>query len=470
VQLDFDLTPRKPCDGQPPPPGEAPPERPLTVSEITRKVRGLLEEGIGNVWVEGEISNHRRQASGHHYFTLKDDASQLACVLFARAAAALGEVRIGDGVHIEVFGALGVYEPRGQYQLIVRKVRLRGEGALQAKFEALKRKLEVEGLFAPARKRALPKFPSRVGLVTSPTGAALRDFLDVLHRRHPGIGVVINPVRVQGRGAAAEIARAVRAFSEAPAGGIPVVDVVVVTRGGGSIEDLWEFNEEEVARAVAASSVPVVSAVGHEIDFTICDFAADVRAPTPSAAAEILSADAAEVAARLGREHMRMVRACRGAMDLSTARLRAVSLPRLLREPMRAVDRCRQSLDRGLDHFARTVTRAMDANRNALATASARMAPKSLVPAIGHLRSRTDALWSRLGSAQRDGRASVTARLREAAARLETLDPSATLARGFTITCDARGKPLTSASAARAAGTLRTRFADGEIRSKVKAD
>jgi exodeoxyribonuclease VII large subunit len=468
VQLDFDLSPRKPCDEPPPSPDEERHDRLLTVSELTRRVRVLLEERIGPVWVEGEISNHRRQASGHHYFTLKDDASNLSCVLFARAAAALGGLRIGDGAHVEVFGTLGVYEPRGQYQLIVKTVRLRGEGALQAKFEALKKALEAEGLFAPGRKRPLPRFPTKVGLVTSPTGAALRDFLDVLHRRHPGIAVIVNPVRVQGRGAAAEIARAVREFSDAPSGGIPAVDVVVVTRGGGSIEDLWEFNEEEVARAVAASRMPVVSAVGHEIDFTICDFAADVRAPTPSAAAEILSADAAEVAGRLGRERVRMVRACRAVMELSLARMRAVAAPRLLREPMRAVDRCRQSLDRGLEDLARTVNQSMEGNRNVLSTASARLDPKNLLPSIGHLRARADSVLSRLAAAQRDGRASVAARLRETAAKLATLDPSATLARGFTITCDPDGKPITSVAAARAAGVLRTRFADGQISSKVQ--
>ncbi|HEY5743525.1 MAG TPA: exodeoxyribonuclease VII large subunit, partial [Terrimicrobiaceae bacterium] len=266
-----------------------------TVTELTRRVREMIERGIGEVWVEGEISNHRRQTSGHHYFTLKDNNCQLQCVLFSGTAAAFRELKLVDGQCLQALGMLSVYEPRGQYQMIVRLVQGRGAGTLQAKFEALKQKLAAEGLFAPARKRPLPRFPRRVGLVTSPTGAAIRDFLKVLHRRHPGIEVLIHPVRVQGRGASWEIARAIRDFGDWHKTDLLEVDVIVLTRGGGSIEDLWEFNEEIVARAIAASPIPVLSAIGHEIDFTISDFVADLRAPTPSAAAEILAADRLEV-------------------------------------------------------------------------------------------------------------------------------------------------------------------------------
>ena len=204
---------------------------------------------------------------------------------------ALHRIQLADGQCVQVLGLISVYEPRGQYQMIVRLVQARGAGTLQAKFEALKRKLAAEGLFESARKRPLPRFPRRLGLVTSPTGAAIRDFLKVLHRRQPGIEILIYPVRVQGRGASLEIARAIREFGDRSRGRLPAVDVIVITRGGGSIEDLWEFNEEIVARAIAASPVPVLSAIGHEIDFTIADFVADLRAPTPSAAAEILAAD-----------------------------------------------------------------------------------------------------------------------------------------------------------------------------------
>ena len=234
-----------------------PPEpRIHSVTELTRRIRELIERGIGEVWVEGEISNHRRQTSGHQYFTLKDDFCQLPCVLFSSTAAALPVLKLTDGQRVQALGMVSVYEPRGQYQMVVRLIRGRGQGLLQAKFEALKQKLAAEGLFEAGRKRPLPRFPRRVGLVTSPTGAAIRDFLKVLHRRHPGIEVLINPVRVQGKGAGAEIARAIRDFGESTRIGLPSVDVVVVTRGGGSIEDLWEFNEEIVARAIAALADP----------------------------------------------------------------------------------------------------------------------------------------------------------------------------------------------------------------------
>jgi exodeoxyribonuclease VII large subunit len=213
-----------------------------SVTELTRRIRELIEGRIGEVWVQGEISNYRRQSSGHHYFTLKDDFCQLPCVLFSSAAAALQGVKLADGQHVQAFGILSVYEPRGQYQMVVRLIQGRGQGLLQAKFAALKQKLAAEGLFDADRKRPLPRFPRRVGLVTSPTGAAIRDVLKVLHRRHPGIEVLVNPVRVQGRGASLEIAWAIRDFGESSRIGLPEVDVIVLARGGGSIEDHWEFN------------------------------------------------------------------------------------------------------------------------------------------------------------------------------------------------------------------------------------
>ncbi len=271
----------------------------LTVAELTRSIRGLLETRFGSVWVQGEISNHRAYASGHQYFTLKDQRAQISCVIF-RDTLPPGSPPLSDGAQVQVFGQITVFEARGQYQLSVQIVQARGLGLLQAKFEALKRRLEAEGLFDPARKRALPKFPRRIGIVTSPSGAAIRDMLNVLSRRAPNVEVLINPVRVQGTGAAAEIAAAIHEFNRAGTPWQPV-DLIVLARGGGSIEDLWEFNEEIVARAIFASGLPVVSAVGHEIDFTIADFVADLRAPTPSAAAELIVADIAGVRRRLGR-------------------------------------------------------------------------------------------------------------------------------------------------------------------------
>src|SRR3989440_10240975 len=261
----------------------------LTVSELTRSIRGTLETKFGAVWIQGEVSNYKLHPSGHQYFTLKDARAQIACVIFRNTMAPLRQP-LADGAHVQVYGNVSVFEARGQYQISVQIVQPRGLGALQAKFEALKRKLEAEGLFDPARKRPLPKFPKRVGIVTSPSGAAIRDILNILRRRAPWLSILINPVRVQGTGAAQEIAVAIRELAT-PNESFAPVDLIVVTRGGGSIEDLWEFNEEIVARTISSVNVPIVSAIGHEIDFTIADFVADLRAPTPSAAAELIVPD-----------------------------------------------------------------------------------------------------------------------------------------------------------------------------------
>src|SRR2546430_7825229 len=269
----------------------------FSVSELTRSIRGVLETKFGAVWVQGEISNYKLHPSGHQYFTLKDQRAQIACVIWRDTMLPPRQPLI-DGAQVQAYGTVTVFEARGQYQFNVQILQPRGVGLLQAKFEALKRKLEAEGLFAPERKRPLPKFPRRIGIVTSRTGAAIRDMLNVLRRRAPWLQIVINPVRVQGTGAAQEIAVAIRELA-LPNQAFAPVDLIVVTRGGGSIENLWEFNEEIVARAVFHSALPVISAVGHEIDFTICDFVADLRAPTPSAAAELIVPDIADLERRL---------------------------------------------------------------------------------------------------------------------------------------------------------------------------
>src|ERR1035438_25208 len=256
----------------------------LSVSELTAQVKSLLEKQIESIWVTGEVTNLRAQNSGHMYFTLKDAASQLNCVLFSREKAPHRGL-LADGQKVLLQGDVTVYEARGQYQLIVRAVELQGVGALQIAFEKLKQKLAAEGLFAPERKRPLPKYPQRIGLVTSPTGAAIRDVLHVVQRRNPALEIILAPCRVQGDDAAAEIAAAIRALNEFHASRIThhaPLDLILVARGGGSLEDLWAFNEEAVARAIFESALPVVSAVGHEIDFTIADFVADGRAATPT--------------------------------------------------------------------------------------------------------------------------------------------------------------------------------------------
>src|SRR2546425_3237000 len=267
----------------------------LTVSELTRQIRGALETRFGAVWVQGEISNYKLHPSGHQYFTLKDQRAQISCIIWRDTMAPLRSEGgrpspLVDGTQVQVYGNVTVFEARGQYQLSVQILQPRGLGLLQAKFEALKRKLEAEGLFKQSRKKPLPKFPRRIGIVTSPSGAAIRDLLNVLRRRAPWLQILINPVRVQGTGAAQEIAVAIRELGQSTEAFGPL-DLIVVTRGGGSIEDLWEFNEEIVARAIFHSALPTVSAVGHEIDFTISDFVADLRAPTPSVAAELIVPD-----------------------------------------------------------------------------------------------------------------------------------------------------------------------------------
>src|SRR3989441_3283238 len=304
----------------------------FTVSELTRSIRGTLEAKFDAIWVQGEISNYKQHASGHQYFTLKDQRAQIACVIFRNTMPPL-RIPLSDGTQVQVYGTVTVFEARGQYQLNVQILQQRGVGLLQAKFEALKRKLQAEGLFAPERKRPLPKFPRRIGIVTSPSGAAIRDILNVLRRRAPWLQIVINPVRVQGTGAAQEIAVAIRELA-LPNEAFAPFDLIVVTRGGGSIEDLWEFNEEIVARAIFHSPVPIVSAVGHEIDFTISDFVADLRAPTPSAAAELIVPDIVDLQRRI---------------DGCTRALSRQLLNRL-RDAQQRLDHAREILQRCLAH------------------------------------------------------------------------------------------------------------------------
>src|SRR6266550_2114633 len=292
----------------------------FTVAELTRQIRGTLETKFGAVWVQGEISNYKLHPSGHQYFTLKDQRAQIGCVIW-RDTMLPPRQPVVDGTQVQVYGTVTVFEARGQYQVNVQILQPRGVGVLQAKFEALKRKLQAEGLFAPERKRSLPKLSRRIGIVTSPSGAAIRDMLNVLRRRAPWLQILISPVRVQGTGAAQEVAVAIRELAMPNENWQPL-DLIVVTRGGGSIEDLWEFNEEIVARAIFNSTVPIISAVGHEIDFTICDFVADLRAPTPSAAAELIVPDVIDLqrqidrcARTLGRQLLNRVRDAQQRLD-----------------------------------------------------------------------------------------------------------------------------------------------------------
>jgi exodeoxyribonuclease VII large subunit len=438
----------------------------LTVAQLTQRISGVLEEGIGSVWVEGEISNLRRQSSGHSYFTLKDEESQLSCVLFARTASGQ-KVALRDGLQVQLQGQISVYQPRGQYQLVVRVVQAKGEGVLQARFEELKRRLAAEGLFDQSRKRTLPRFPRRIGVVTSPTGAAIHDFLQVLHRRHPGLRVVINPVRVQGKGAAAEIAAAI---AELAAGGgvIGPVDLIVVTRGGGSLEDLWEFNEEAVARAIVASSVPVVSAVGHEIDFSIADFAADLRAPTPSAAAELIAAEGSELLERSRSLVARIGREALARMGLHHAVQQRLASSPLFRDPLRRVEEAKQTSDRIEEFLTGTIERRTEQVSATIARRAAQMASAHPGHRLLHADQKISALGEQLGTLMAHRLERDKGRMNLVIAALSALNPEATLARGFSITRNVEGKVITSSGQVKQGESIRTQLAEGELDAVVK--
>jgi exodeoxyribonuclease VII large subunit len=438
----------------------------LSVSELTARIRGLLEKQVGQVWVSGEITNLRAQSSGHMYFTLKDAAAQLSCVLFSRETVAHRQL-LADGQKVLLQGDVTVYETRGQYQLIVRAVELQGVGALQVAFEKLKQQLAAEGLFAPERKRTLPKYPQRIGLVTSPTGAAIRDVLHVVQRRNPGLEIILAPCRVQGQGAAAEIAEAIKSLNEFSEGRVPRVpnsktridsrtlgtrsseqlDLILVTRGGGSLEDLWAFNEEAVARAIFESAVPVVSAVGHEIDFTIADFVADVRAATPSAAAEIITEDVfasrefvADAPVRLRQLVRRRLARETENFDSLAGRLARLHPRRRLNESLQRLDDLQSGLLRGLKSGVRN--RAVTLEN--LAGRFLRVRPSLVLK------------QSRVA-------------LRQLERRLNALGPEQVLSRGYSITTDAAtGKIIRRAKDAKAGQRLRTRVKEGEISSKVE--
>ena len=448
--------------GVPEPPSDEP--RVFSVSEITRTVRAVLEDEIGTVWVEGEVSNYRKQASGHQYFTLKDAQAQLACVWFARGGSRLKQVALTDGMQVQVRGALTVYEARGQYQLNVQLVQAGGAGLLQAKFEALKRKLEAEGLFAAERKRELPGFPAVVGIVTSPTGAALRDMLHVLARRAPWLRVIVSPARVQGEGAAAEIAAGIAALNELAA----PPDVIVVARGGGSVEDLWAFNEEVVARAIVASAIPVVSAVGHEIDFTIADFAADLRAPTPSAAAELIAPDAAELTRELGQWATQLRRQMSAALGAQRVRLDFLARSTFFREPEQRLAAAQQRTDLAEEALRRAMREHLVARRQdvgALLAALRQYRPDQL---LALRRQHYDALRAKFQARFDEARKEPKARFTRLAAMLRLLAPTATLARGYSITTTTDGSTIRSITDVQRGTQIVTRLADGEVKSRVE--
>jgi exodeoxyribonuclease VII large subunit len=409
------------------------PAQVLSVTELTHRVKDLLEERFPSVWVEGEISNVRSPSSGHIYFTLKDAGAQLAVVLFRGVAAKVG-FKLKDGLQVITFGDISVYEKSGQYQLVASQLLPKGLGVLQLAFEELKQRLAKEGFFDSSRKRPIPILPQRIGLVTSPTGAAIRDFLNIIDRRFPNVHIVIYPVRVQGQGAATEIAAAIDELNVLHASGRLSLDVLIVTRGGGSLEDLWAFNEEVLARALARSRIPTISAVGHEIDFTIADFIADLRAPTPSAAAELVVKAKEEFKQRMGQYQSRLQSDLR--LRLATARQRFSDLASnyVFRRPTEVIRQYQQQVDDSGHRLTRAVGATLANQRARLATTAGKfklLGPQALLvngrQRVGSGEQGLRAAWGRRW--QNTGH-----RLTQVNAKLELLSPKATLRRGYSIT------------------------------------
>ena len=435
--------------------------RVYTVSELTAGIKGTLEGAFPAVWVEGEISNLRVPSSGHAYFTLKDEGAQLSAVLF-RGRGRRVRFEPEDGMHVLAFGGLDVYAARGQYQLVVELMEPQGLGALQLAFEQLKRKLEAEGLFDDGRKRKLPVYPRVIGIVTSPTGAAIRDMLNIIGRRFGDLRILIAPVRVQGDGAPAEIVQALVNLQE-----MAELDVIVVGRGGGSLEDLWTFNEEAVARAIAGCAVPVVSAVGHETDFTIADFVADLRAPTPSGAAELVVREKLAVIERLVDLYARLKQAMTADVEGQRERLQFLARRRVLTDPARALRDLYRRLDdlqgrlrlglragqRQIRHRLALLTQALGA-RNPAATISADIA------LLGQLRGR-------LLSAAAHGVQASRARFATSVGRLESLSPLAVLSRGYSVTRLPSGALVRSAAQARSGDLLEILLHQGALGARV---
>ncbi len=439
-----------------------PSRRIWSVRELVTQVRELVEQEFGDIWVEGEISNYRPAPSGHVYFTLKDADAQLPIVLFRRQAVLL-RFRPEDGLHVLVRGRVSVYEQRGQMQLVAETMEPVGAGSLQLAFEQLKERLKAEGLFDTERKKPLPMFPRTVGVITSPTGAVIRDFLNIVNRRHSGLNVLVSPVSVQGESAPAEIEAALAGLNT-----IGFVDLIVLARGGGSLEDFAAFNGERVARAIAASRLPVVSAVGHETDFTIVDFVADLRAPTPSAAAELITEAQHKITEHLAAQSHRLERAAR--FQLLQARQRLAHLPINRAESRMAtlLHRLEQRFDdalQRLDAVIREQLRQRQGRIAALASGVLHHDPRQkLTHAHAHLgdyRARLDRSLERLID-------SSAARLGSFDARLHSLSPLAVLDRGYALVLSAGGALIRSTAQINSGEQLSTRLADGSFSSRVE--
>ncbi|HLL76144.1 MAG TPA: exodeoxyribonuclease VII large subunit [Pyrinomonadaceae bacterium] len=447
--------------------------RPLSVSELTSQVRGALENRFASVWVEGEISNFKAAASGHWYFTIKDESAQLRASCF-RGVNSRIRFRPSDGLQVRARGRMTVYEPRGDYELIVEGLDPVGAGALRVAFEQMRERLAREGLFDESLKRPLPLLPRRVGIVTSPTGAAVHDILRVIARRTRTVNVLLSPTRVQGEGAGAEIVRAIRllnshhraALADGRAGDL--VDVIIVGRGGGSAEDLWAFNGEEVARAIRASEIPVISAVGHETDFTIADFAADVRAPTPSAAAELVAAREDEVAGTVSTLTRGLLRAARYRLMDERGRLQEAAMSAGF-DDVRA--RLGEASRRAADvahRLERSIERAREHARKRLERAACRLTPARTAARASEARVQLAVARAALDAAVSSRLDAESARLGVAAASLDALSPLAVLRRGYALAEDERGHAIRSAASVNAGERVRVRLGEGALSCRVE--
>jgi exodeoxyribonuclease VII large subunit len=399
----------------------------LTVSEVSERIKIVLEDTFFDIWVEGEISNLRTPSSGHSYLTLKDEQSQIRAVLFKMQRRYL-RFDPKDGMLVIARGRISLYEPRGEYQLVIDYMEPKGIGALQIAFEQLKARLAQAGLFDPARKRPLPVLPRCIGIVTSPTGAVIRDMLQILRRRFTNLHVCVYPARVQGDGAAEEIAQGIEALNRYPG-----IEVIVVARGGGSLEDLWAFNEETVVRAIYASKIPVISAVGHEIDYTISDFVADVRAPTPSAAAELVIRTKLELHAEVQMMTQRLQRAIQHRLETLRARLEACQQRRVLTDPWAPLRTMQQRLDELNVRLARSIRGRLRLSQGALERGEAAITHLSPLMMVGLLRQRVTTLEQRSIAAQGGHVRRGREELERLTATLQALSPLAVLARGYSI-------------------------------------
>jgi len=417
-------------------------ERAVSVSEFTRCVKEVLEGALPPCWVRGEISNLRQQASGHVYFSLKDAGAQLSAVMFRGDAMRQG-VALRDGLQVLAYGNVSVYEARGQYQLVVRALVEDGQGRLQREFEALKRRLADEGLFAAQSKMPVPALPSTVGFITSPTGAAVHDFIRILERRGWRGRLVVLPAKVQGVGAAEEMVAQLQLAES-----LGIFDLLVIGRGGGSIEDLCAFNEEPLVRAVAACSIPIVSAVGHEIDFTLCDFAADVRAETPSAAAELISSNFVARAERVERLAAAVEQSMERALGDARAQLEHGASQLRLLSPAAAVERGCLRVDDLTNRMISAFERVLQTKRHVCEQSAVRFARCSPQGLVERESQRLLGLWK----------------------RLQSVSPESVLKRGFVIVSDEAGRPVARRMEVRAGQKLRAQFADGEISIHTEKD